>query len=85
MALRHGKADSVIRTEQRDGTRTVTQVSVWLGDRHVAFYVPVDGMQPMVGDVIEWGTNHVDVTPVHGVPFRVHKIGYDFDPDAPLR
>jgi hypothetical protein len=62
----------------------VTQVSVWIGDRHVAFYVPADRMQPVAGDDLAWGTNHVDVTRADGPTFRLHKIGYDFDPDAPL-
>lgn len=84
MALRKGKAFSVFPTQQMNGTRSLTEVTVRLGDKEVAFYVSADGLQPAYGDDLEWGTHHVDVTRADGSRFTLRKIGYDFDPNAPI-
>lgn len=49
----------------------------------IAVYIPVDGPQPAMGDAVEWDGEHVWWTR-DGAQVRVRKVGYEFDPDAPL-
>lgn len=88
MSLRTGEAWNVFGASVPNTNRHATQVTV-LTDEHpptskVAFFVPAEGRQPAPGDALSWGTNHVDCTPPGAATFRLHKIGFDFDPDAPL-
>lgn len=89
MSTRKGTAYRVFATETANTGKSVTEVTVKLddiGDKQVAFYIPADGPQPVYGDGLEWGTDHVTVTrATDGSTFTVHKIGFDFDPDEPLR
>lgn len=71
------------RVQEMNGTRQVYQVWTNLADKaNSAFYlpdVPLDTPYPDTGDAIEWDTGHAYW---RGEVLR--KIGYSFDPDAPL-
>jgi hypothetical protein len=84
MAVRRGIAGSVFASSEMSTGRAVTEVMVSLGKGYTAFYIAPDGPQPKMGDALEWGTNHVTVRRPDGETFTVRKIGYDFDPMAPL-
>ena len=60
--------------------RVMTDLPVALS----SFYVPRSGPLPANGVTVSWGTNHVEWMDGAGDVQRVHKIGWDFDPYAPL-
>ncbi|WP_242095402.1 hypothetical protein [Sphingomonas sp. CROZ-RG-20F-R02-07] len=85
--IRTGIAWLVSGASVPDTNQPATKVQVLTGATEtskVAFFVPEDGPQIAEGDSLSWGTNHVDVRRPDGSTFTLHKLGYDFDPDAPI-
>ena len=85
MSTRKGKAVMAFPTQQLDGTRAVTEVIARTdAGEEIAFYIDRASAAPAFGDDLEWGTHHVTVTRPGGAQITLAKIGYDFDPNAPL-
>jgi hypothetical protein len=86
MATRKGKAVMTFPTQQMNGTREVTEVIARTeAGEEVAFYIDRASAAPAFGDELEWGTHHVTVTRPGGSQITLAKIGYDLDPNGPLR
>lgn len=86
MSTRKGKAVMAFPTQQMDGTGAVTEVIARTdAGEEIAFYIDQASAKPDPGDALEWGTYHVTVRRPGGDQITLAKIGYDFDPNAPIR
>ena len=75
-----GKVREVFRTEVPNDRRDAIQLTTDAPVKECAIFIAPQDPLPAIGDEIRWTTGHV-----YWAGRKLRKLGYAFDPNAPLR